>query len=248
MRRLSLIGPSILLIIWWALVEFGGVSPLLIPSPKAVAEMFVRLLVVPGGLWPDVGVTLYRTIVSFLVAALIGIPLGLVMGFLPPVRRSLEFIVDFFRSIPPIALFPFFLLALGIGETTRLGVAVYGATLVIIINASYGVINAPAIRRTVGTAYGFSSWDTFLRIVIPDSLPQLFVGLRTALSLSLVLTIVVEMLIGGDLGLGKRIYDYHLVFKTPEMFVAILTTGFVGYGLNQGFLALERALVHWADK
>lgn len=170
------------------------------------------------------------------------------MGFIPTLYKSLEFLVDFFRSIPPIALFPLFLLTLGLGEWSKLGVPFYGCTLVIIINSVYGVLNVSALRRIVGMVYGFSRWRVFLKIVLPDSLPQVFVGMRTASSLALVLTVVVEMLIGSQNGLGKKIYDYQLLFDTPEMYVAIISTGAIGYLFNQGFVKVEHSLVHWADK
>jgi NitT/TauT family transport system permease protein len=124
----------------------------------------------------------------------------------------------------------------------------YGCVLIIIINSVYGVQNAPMLRRTVGKVYGFSKWQVFRKIVFPDSLPQVFVGMRTALSLALVLTIVVEMLIGSKNGLGKRIYDYHLLFDSAKMYATIIVTGIVGYILNQGFIRFERYVVHWADK
>jgi NitT/TauT family transport system permease protein len=185
---------------------------------------------------------------SFLISVAVGVPIGLAMGFVPRVYRSLEFLVDFFRSIPPIALYPLFLLILGLGEQSKLGVPIYGCVLVIAVNSVYGVLNVPGIRRLVGTVYGFSDWQVFCKIVVPDSLPQVFVGMRTALSLALVLTVVVEMFFGSENGLGKKIYDYQLVFDSPKMYAAIIVTGLVGYGLNKGFMLVERKLIHWADK
>lgn len=248
MRYASLIGPLALLIVWSGLSGFGIVSPLILPSPMAVARALYSLLFSKGVLWPHVGLTFYRTIFSFILAAVMGIPLGLIMGFVPLVHRTFEFLVEFFRSVPPIALFPLFLLALGLGEPSKIGVPLYGCIFIIIINSAYGVQNAPALRRTVGKVLGLSRWQVFWKIVFPDSLPQVFVGLRTALSLALVLTIVVEMFFGSENGLGKKIYDYHLLFDTPEMYAVIIITGCIGYCLNKGFIFVERFFLHWADK
>lgn len=243
------IGPLIILIVWAIFSGFQMVSPILLPTPWAVFKSLFNLFASSDqNILFDIGLTGYRTLFSFLISCVIGIPIGLLMGFNTKVFRSFEFIVDFFRSIPPIALFPLFLLLLGIGEPAKLGVPIYGCTLVIIVNSIYGVINAPKLRRTIGQVYGFSKSRIFWKIVFPDSMPQVFAGMRIALSLALVLTIVVEMTIGSNNGLGKKIYDFHLQFDTPEMYAAILTTGIMGYCLNKGFILIEKRFIHWTNR
>lgn len=248
MRYVSLIGPIALLMLWGVLSSVGMVSPLILPTPHAVGRALYSLLLSKRELWPDVGLTFYRTILSFILAVILGVPVGLIMGFVPLVYRALEFLVEFFRSVPPIALFPLLLLALGLGEPSKIGVPLYGCVLIIIINSAYGVQNAPALRRTVGRVLGLSRWQVFWKIVFPDSLPQVFAGMRTAVSLALVLTVVVEMFFGSENGLGKKIYDYHLLFDTPEMYAVIIITGIIGYLLNVGFVSIERYVLHWTDK
>jgi ABC-type nitrate/sulfonate/bicarbonate transport system permease component len=240
------IGPLTIIIIWAFFSGFQIVSPILLPTPWAVFKAFFELFIgVKHNIMADIGLTVYRTFFSFLISCLIGVPIGLLMGYNTKVFRIFEFIVDFFRSIPPIALFPLFILLLGIGEPAKLGVPVYGCTLVIIVNSIYGVMNASKLRRVIGQVYGFSRFRIFWKIVFPDSLPQVFAGMRIAISLALVLTIVVEMTIGSNNGLGKKIYDFHLLFDTPEMYAAILMTGIIGYLLNKGFLKIEKRVVHW---
>jgi len=243
-----ILGPIIILLIWFLIASLGTISKLILPSPLQVLTGLIDILAIKADLWLHIGLTLYRTIISFIFACLIGIPIGLLMGYIAPVYRSLEFLVDFFRSIPPIALFPVFLLTLGIGELSKLGVPFYGCVLVIIVNSVYGVLNAPTLRRIVGKVYGLNKAQVFFKIVIPDSIPQVFIGMRTALSLALVLTIVVEMFIGSKSGLGKKIYDYHLVFDSAKMYATIIVTGAIGYLLNQGFIKFERKFIHWTDK
>jgi len=243
------IGPLIIIIIWAIISCLQVVSPILLPSPWAVLKSFYELFFVKGqNILFDICLTCYRTLFSFLLSCVIGIPIGLLMGYNIKAYHFFEFIVDFFRSIPPIALFPLFILLLGIGEPAKLGVPFYGCVLVIIVNSIYGVMNAPKLRRIIGKIYGFSKTRIFWRIVLPDSLPQIFTGMRTALSLALVLTIVVEMTLGSDNGIGKRIYDFHLLFDTPEMYASILITGIIGYVLNKGFISIERKIIHWPDK
>jgi NitT/TauT family transport system permease protein len=245
---IRIIGP-LALIVLWTFVSIGGmVSPLILPSPWHVGRALIQILIINRDILPDLGFTFYRALLSFLISCLIGIPIGLAMGFMPKIYKSLEFLVDFFRSIPPIALFPLFLLVLGIGEASKLGVPIYGCTLIIIVNSVYGVLNVANLRRLVGTVYGFSTWQIFYKIALPDSLPQVFVGMRTAVSFSLVLTVVVEMFFGSETGMGKKIYDYHLLFDTSEMYASIIVIGLLGYLMNKGFILLEKKFIHWADK
>lgn len=245
----SCIGPLVILIVWIIIFGTHIVSPILLPPPWAVFKSLIELFIgSEQNILFDIGLTCYRTLFSFFLSCAIGIPIGLLMGYNIKVFHIFEFVVDFFRSIPPIALFPLFILFLGIGEYSKIGVPFYGCVLVIIVNSIYGVLNSPKLRRTLGQIYGFSRTRIFLRIVLPDSLPQVFAGMRTALSLALVLTIVVEMTIGSENGLGKTIYDFHLLFDTPEMYAAILTTGIIGYILNKGFILIEKSVVHWTDK
>jgi len=248
LKYLPLLGPVTLIIIWFLLYQIGIASPLIIPHPFDVFVALLNEFISDNNILSHILLTIYRTIVSFLLACLIGIPLGLSMGYTLRIYKTFEFIVDFFRSIPPIALFPLFMLFLGIGELSKLGVPFYGCVLVIIINSMYGVVNSSDLRRLVGKVYGFNKRQIFTKIVFPDALPQIFVGLRTAISLALVLTIVVEMFIGSENGLGKKIYDYHLLFDTPEMYAAIIITGIIGFTLNKGFIKIEQKIVHWKGK
>ena len=249
MKSTKIIGP-IIVVIFWAIISFTGItSSLLLPSPLEVGKSLFKIIFMPkDNVAFDIAYTSYRTILSFIFSCLAGIPLGLLMGYNVKVYNTFEVVVDFFRSIPAIALFPLFILFLGIGEFSKLGVPFYGATLIIIVNSIYGVMNAPKLRRIIGQLYGFSKFQILVKIVFPDSLPHVFAGMRIALSLSLVLTIVVEMFTGANNGLGKRIYDFHLLFDISDMYAAIILTGLLGYFLNQGFLVLERKIVHWADK
>lgn len=248
MRKEYFLGPLLILILWWLISLMGIVSPLLLPSPIAVFSTFIDLTFVTGELWLDCLTTIYRMFFGLLISAMVGIPLGILVGSVPTLARSIEFLIDFFRSIPAIALFPLFLLIFGIGDPSKIAVVIYGCTLIIIINSAYGVSHAPKIRRLVGKSFGLKQHQILIKIVFPDALPQIIVGLRTALSLALVLVVVSEMFFGTSHGLGYRIYNYHLVFSVPEMYSVILWTGILGYMFNKLFIIFERRFIHWAGQ
>ncbi len=130
--------PVLLLCLWQVISYFKLVSPLFLASPY---DVFIDLIdsVRNGSMLSDIGHTLYRVLIGFGVAAIVGVPLGLLMGYSNKIYNALEFTVEFFRGIPTTALFPLFLLVFGIGDEAKFAVTAWGAGLVILINSMYGV-------------------------------------------------------------------------------------------------------------
>ena len=246
-RLLPIAGPLVVLLAWQLAFMSEAISIIILPSPASVAEAGLALLSGSGRLWGDMGITLGRMLLATALSALIGVPLGLVMGVFSRLYSALSFLIDFFRSIPPIALFPLFILVFGLSNAAMVAVPVYGCTLVLAVSSVYGVRNTPSIRRDVAKVLRMSPTRTFFTIVLPSALPQIASGLRVAISLAMVLTIVVEMLIGTSDGLGRRIYQYHISFDAPEMYFCIILVGAVGYLLNHAFVLVERRVIHWSD-
>jgi NitT/TauT family transport system permease protein len=187
-------------------------------------------------------------LLAFLIATLICVPLGLVLGSSVRVYRSLEFVIDFFRSTPASALFPLFLVILGVGESTKVAVAAFGAGLLILFNTAYGVMNARKVRQAAAMVMGASRTRVLVGVTLLESLPQTFIGMRSGISFALVIVIVAEMFIGSTDGLGQRVINAQMIFNMPEMYAAIFTAGVLGYTMNLIFILVERHFVHWGGK
>ncbi|MDO8650362.1 MAG: ABC transporter permease [Candidatus Berkelbacteria bacterium] len=239
--------PIVLLIIWQMIIILGLVSPLFLASPHDVWISFIESLL-DGTMLVDISFTLYRVISSFLIAAAIGVPLGLLMGYSKKVYTVLEFTVEFFRGIPTTALFPLFLLIFGIGDQAKIAIAAWGAGLIILINSMYGVHLGKELRVKVAKTMKVKGLTMFEKVILPEALPHIFSGFKVAISISLVIVIVTEMFIGTSTGLGKRIIDAQLVYQTPTMYAAIITTGVIGYSLNKLMMFIESRMVHWKGK
>ena len=190
--------------------------------------------------------TVERTTYSILIASVIAIPLGVFFGASVKLYRSVEFIIDFFRSTPASAVFPLFLVIFGVGDETKILVASFGASLVILFNVAYGVMNARKTRLLAAKVMGASRFRILLDVMLLESLPQTFVGLRNGVSLALIIVIVAEMFIGSEDGLGHRVIDAQMLFEMPDMYAAIFVAGALGYGFNLLFLTIEKRFVHWA--
>jgi NitT/TauT family transport system permease protein len=243
---LPVVGVVGLVAIWSLVTWRQWVDPVLLPSPIATFDSLWRGM--QGTLGFDFLKTVYRTAASTLIATVIAIPLGIVLGSSERLYRSLEFVIDFFRSTPASAMFPLFLVLFGVGDETKIAVAAFGAILVILFNVAYGVMNARKTRLLAAKVMGASRWRVLFDVMLLESLPQTFVGLRNGVSLALVIIVVAEMFIGSQDGLGHSVFEAQQLFDMPRMYAAIFAAGALGYGLNLLFLLIERRFVHWSGK
>jgi len=236
-----------LLLIWALTVWTRLVDPVLLPSPAATFRAMWTGMT-SGKLGLDFLKTVERTIAATAIAAVIAIPLGILLGSSEKLYRSVEFLIDFFRSTPASAMFPLFLVLFGVGDRTKISVAAFGAALVILFNVAYGVMNARKTRILAAKVMGASPLRVLTDVTLLESLPQTFVGMRNGVSLALVIIVVAEMFIGSTDGLGQRVFEAQQLFEMPDMYAAIFAAGALGYGLNLMFLLVERRFVHWSGK
>ena len=244
---LPIVGVAGLLALWSIASYWQWVDPVLLPSPLSTFRSLWQGM--DGGpLGFDFVKTVYRTAAATAIAAVIAIPLGIVLGSSERLYRSLEFVIDFFRSTPASAMFPLFLVLFGVGDETKIAVAAFGAILVILFNVAYGVMNARKTRLLAARVMGASRLRILFDVMLLESLPQTFIGLRNGVSLALVIIVVAEMFIGSQDGLGHSVFEAQQLFDMPRMYAAIFAAGVLGYGLNLLFLVVERRFVHWSGK
>ena len=240
-----LIGVACMLALWYLAVKTRVIDPVLLPLPTDTARAAWKGF--NGKLGIDFLITLERTALAIALASAIGIPIGLILGASEKLYRSLEFVVDFFRSTPATAIFPLFLLLFGVDDKIKVYVATFAASLAIIFNVAYGVMNARKTRLLAAWLMGARRHQILL-VILLESFPQTFIGLRTGVSLSLIVVIVAEMFIDSKDGLGNSIFEAQQLFEMPAMYAAIFASGALGYGLNLLFRLIEKRVVHWAGK
>jgi sulfonate transport system permease protein len=246
-RLLPVIGPLLLFAVWDFVVRFKLISPILLPTPAATLQTLVGGLF-GGTLLNDFLHTLWRTLQAFFIAAAVAMPLGVLLGSNERAYRSVEFLIDFFRSTPSSALIPLFLMIFGVSDVNKVAIAAFGALLIVLFNSAYGVINARKQRVMAARVMGASRWQVFKDVLVWESLQPSFVGLRSAVSMALVIVIVAEMFIGSENGLGHRIINTQQVMNVRDMYASILSAGALGYALNVLFLVIEKRIVHWSGR
>lgn len=248
MNRLAVtILPLTILLLWALLAGLQFVDPIFLPSPWAVAKSLVTGLV-SDRLATDTLVTVMRAVVGFLIAAILGVPIGLLVGRVRLLAEATQPTIDFFRSIPATALFPLFLFFFGVGDKAKIAIVVYACSLIVLVNTAYGALQVKKPRVLSAQVMGANRWDVFWKIVVPESAPGIFAGLRISLSLSFVLIVVTEMFIGTTVGLGYRIVDAQSVYRTADMYAGIVLAGIIGYVANWSLIRIERRALHWVGQ
>jgi len=201
--------------------------------------------VVGGALLDDIAISLQRSGIAFAAAVGLGIPLGLFMGQIPAVERALDPILQLFRQTSALALYPVFILLMGLGETSKVFV-IFWATLFPILLATIGGVKE-VDRKLIEMAesYGASRLTVFRRVVLPASVPSIFVGLRLSATTALLLLIAAEM-IGANKGVGFQVMNAQFNFQIPLMFAAIFLLALLGLAANAILVALQNRLCRWA--
>jgi NitT/TauT family transport system permease protein len=247
MKKELAVGPLLVLAVWFLFTALHVVKPIFLPSILRVFSELCRLFTT-GQILGDLGGTVMRWIIGLGIGVCIGVPLGMLMGYSDRVYGSLEIVVDFFRSIPGMTLFPLFLVFFGLGNQAKIAVAAWGSLLYVMVSAIYGVKHSRQTRLQVARSLRATKWQIFAKFVFPDALPEITGGIRVAISLSLVLVIASEMLMGTERGLGKMILDASLVYNMSRMYAAIIVAGLAGYASNKLFALAEMRAIHWSGK
>ncbi len=233
------------LVLWQVASTRGWVSPAVFPPLDAIGAALWRGIA-GGALLDDIAISLQRAGVAFGAAVALGIPLGLVMGQVAAVERALDPILQLFRQTSALALYPVFILLLGLGEASKVFV-IFWATLFPILLATIGGVKE-VDRKLIEMAqtYGASGPTVFRRVVLPASVPAIFVGLRLSATTALLLLIAAEM-IGANKGLGFQVMNAQYNFQIPQMFAAIVLLAALGLAANLALVLLQRRLCRWAD-
>ena len=236
------------LVIWQLLVSAGIVSSRFLPAPTAIVNTFFEKIHSPN---PE-GATLQMNLLSslrvaligFVMAVVIGIPLGLFMGWYEPVDRLVRPVFEVIRPIPPIAWIPLITIWFGIGEFPKILIVFIGTFANVVVNTATGVRMVDAQQLDVGKTFGASQFNTLLHIVLPASLPAIFAGIRTALGAGWAVVLAAEML-GATSGVGFLITRGNEIGDTALILVSMFIIGIIGALLSSVTSWIERKACPW---
>jgi NitT/TauT family transport system permease protein len=221
---LPIISVVLFLLIWQ--VVGGRIDPILLATPVNVAKAFWDLLT-SGELGPAFATAMGDLATGYLLAIVVGVAIGVLMGRSPIVERILNPYVNFFQATPLIALVPLVVIWFGVGFEARVTVTFMLAVWSIIINTATGVKETPPSLIDVGRVYKLSRWRVITGVAIPNAVPNIFAGLRIALGKALIGMVIAQMEISVT-GLGGLIINYGNAFKTAYLLAAVCTASLVG--------------------
>lgn len=235
---------------WLALSHAPFMKPGYLPTPQDLWTALLELLrdgYQGQPLWNHVGISLLRTVSGFLAGAVVGVPLGLLTGYHRRAGAMIAPLMAFVRPIPPIAFIPMAVLYFGLGEAGKIVLIFFVSFNYVQANAHAGAANFAIAWRRAAESLGLTPAQTFVRIVLPGALPQIFTGLKVALALSWAVVVAAE-LVGAQSGLGFMISDAALLLRIPVVFIGIALIGLIGLAMNQALNWLEARIVHWKGR
>jgi ABC-type nitrate/sulfonate/bicarbonate transport system permease component len=240
---LGTISMTLFLAFWETAVALQWVNPLFTSSPtrivRAAFEMFAD-----GSIIEHIEVSAHEFVVGYGLAVIIGVPLGILMGWYSRIDAVLEPFVSALYATPRIALLPLILIWLGIGIASKIAIVFLGAVFPIVVNTVTGVRTVEADFIKVARSFGCNDRQLFWTVVLPASVPMLLAGLRLGLGHALVGIVVGEMY-GATKGLGFLIATAGARFQTDQVMVGIILIAGAGVVLTELLRAIERRFERW---
>ena len=233
----------VLLIVWELLAQRGLINPLIVPPLSRILGVFSDL-VWSGQIPLQVASSMKRAAAGYVMAALVFIPLGILMGLSQGVYRLFEVIVEMLRPVPPPVMIPVAMLFFGLEDEMKIFVIFFSCAWPILLNTLDGTRNVDRVLLNTARTFGLSRWKIIWNVILPAASPQIVTGLKVSLPITLILVVISEM-IGSTDGIGYFILDSQRRFRVAQMYAGMLTLAILGYALNQFFNVLYRLLMPW---
>jgi NitT/TauT family transport system permease protein len=221
-----LAGP-LLVIVAWQLASGPLIDPFLLPPPSSVAQGLVELWS-DGTLQESTLVSLGRILAGWLVGSLVGVPIGLAVGYFRLARRLIDPFIHFFRFVPAISLITLFILWLGVGEASKIGLIAYATGFIVLVNTATGVGAIPPDKLNAARILGASPRQVFVWVVAPATVPYIFTGMRLGMATAFVVIVGAEI-IAANSGLGYLVWTSRLYFRVDWIFGGVIVIGILGY-------------------
>lgn len=239
----SSLGIILFLALWEALQRLGVVNPGYLSPPSAVLAAIVDLAD-NGALLKHLEASLWRSLAGLSQGIVSGVGLGLLMGWFARLESILDPLLQLFRQTSALALFPVFILFLGIGEGSKIAIIFWACFWPILLSTISGVKQVDTLLINSALSMGANRRFLFLKIVLPSASPSIFTGVRLAGAYCITALVAAEM-IGAHSGLGFLTLNSQEVFQIPSMYAGILLLALVGLLLNFILALLERRFTRW---
>lgn len=231
------------LVTWQLIPALGVVSPRFLPY---ATDVLGQILTEVRDLefWRNVGRTLTAWGLGLLIATLLAVVAGALIGLVPFLRRATHTTVEFLRPIPSVALIPLAILVFGLQLQAALLIIVYATFWQVFVQVLYGVADVDSVARDTAKSFGLSRAERFRYLVLPTALPYIMTGLRLGAAVALILAITAELVIGIP-GIGREIVFAQTAGDWTTVYAYVMVAGLLGLAVNLIFRFIERHALSW---
>lgn len=249
-KKITTVTVIIILAVWFIVTAMELVDTSLLPAPEAVWNAFIEIAT--NGykgftLIQHIGASMYRLLVSFILAVIVAVPLGLLSGSSSKVRAVLGPVIEFYRPLPPLAYYTLLVLALGIENESKIALLFLACFAPVYIQCTSAVLRVKKDYMNSAYTLGANKKQVFFKVIFPSCLPDIFVGLRTALGVGYTTLVAAEM-VAASSGLGWLVLDASNYLRYDIIFMGIIIMSATGILLNGVILMIENKVVPWKGK
>jgi len=237
----------VLFLLAWEIVARSGFVPRTYFPPVTQILLAGRDMLTSGELLEAEGKTLFRALSGLLLTIAFGVGSALLAARYALVARTWAPVVEIMRSIPPAALVPLAIFALGLTPKLFIGIVVFAGFSTVYLTALNALTNTEPVQINAARTLGYTRNEMLFRVRLPAAWPEIFTGVRVAAGAALIASIASEMLAGKD-GLGFMLFDTAFSMRTKEMFAVMLAAALNGILFNQLVVWTRRPLAGWQDK
>ncbi|MDX2201799.1 MAG: ABC transporter permease subunit [Hyphomicrobiaceae bacterium] len=247
---MSGVSVAALLLLWYAATHLGWIKPLFLPKPESIWFAFKQA--VSGDLdshtlWVHFLWSMYRVFSAFVLAVLLGIPVGIAMGVSRFARGIFDPPIEFYRPLPPLAYLPLMIIWFGIGENAKIILLFLSIFAPVALAARAGVRSISQEQIQAARSMGASTWQVVRHVVLPGAMPEILVGLRIGMGVGWTTLVAAEM-VAADAGLGKMVFNASNFLRTDVVILGILVIGVVAYVFELLMRWIERWAVPWKGR
>jgi ABC-type nitrate/sulfonate/bicarbonate transport system, permease component len=236
----------IVIVTWELIPRLNLADSFILPPFSTVVGSLIKLLL-SGELLVHLWASLQRATVGFLLAAILGVPLGVAMGWFAKVERMIDPLFQILRNTSVLAMFPIFILVFGLGEASKTAIIFWGSLWPVLINSIDGVKNIEPILIKAARSMGVANFTLFRKVILPAVVPSILTGLRLSAGMSVIILVAAEM-VGANRGLGFYIFYEQQKYEVPQMYAGIVTIALLGFLVNYLLIRLEKYLTKWKEQ
>jgi taurine transport system permease protein len=248
--RVSLIVIAGLLFAWWLVTAVGLIKPLFLPSPMAVFGALVDVLrdgFTGSSFWEHTWISTARVFGAFLLACVIGIPLGIAMGMSPIARGVFDPPIEFYRPIPPLAYLPLMIIWFGIDELSKVLLIFLSVLAPMALGARAGVKSASIEQIHAAYSFGATRWQVIRMVILPSAMPEIFTAMRIGIGFGWTTLVAAEM-VASTSGLGYMVLSASKFLQTPIVIMGIVIIAAIAYAFDHLVRFVERRVVPWKGR